>query len=130
MGCKARVARGLALAPLLMSSAIGAPFESATVRRIIDGKQVYINRQQAKVNQTAGRGQEISTGSSRTELLFDKRAIGFLGQNSLITLGEECFRLKSGRVLVNWSSEQLPGEQGAWSPRNHLRLEQHRGWWV
>jgi len=101
MGLGRRLMQGLAVAPMLLNSASAAPFESATVRRIIDGREVYIDRQQAKVNETADRGQQISTGSSRTELLFDKRAIGFLGQNSLITLGQECFRLKSGRVLVN-----------------------------
>ena len=86
---------------MLMSSAAAAPFESATVRRIIDGKEVYVDRQQAMVNDTANRGQQVSTGSSRTELLFDQRAIGFLGRNSLITLGQECFRLLSGQVLIN-----------------------------
>ena len=101
MGLGRRLMQGLVLAPMLLNSATAAPFESATVRRIIDGREVYIDRQQAKVNAKADRGQQISTGSSRTELLFDKRAIGFLGQNSLITLGQECFRLKSGRVLVN-----------------------------
>jgi len=111
MGLKARLSRGLALVPLLVNAAAAAPFDSATVRRIIDGRQVYINRQQAKVNQTAGRGQEISTGSSRTELLFDKRAIGFLGQNSLITLGQECFRLKSGRVLINGPQSSCLGSK-------------------
>jgi hypothetical protein len=111
MGFKARLSRGLALVPLLVNAAAAAPFESATVRRIIDGRQVYINRQQAKVNQTAGRGQEISTGSSRTELLFEKRAIGFLGQNSLITLGQECFRLKSGRVLINGPQSSCLGSK-------------------
>jgi len=101
MNLSKRLVQGLALAPFLVSSAIAAPFENATVRRIIDGREVYIDKQQAKVNETADRGQQISTGSSRTELLFDKRAIGFLGQNSLITLGKECFRLQSGRVLIN-----------------------------
>ena len=110
-GFKARLLSALAAAPLLIQSAGAAPFQNAKVRRIIDGRQVYINKQQAKVNQTASRGQEISTGSSRTELLFDQRAIGFLGQNSLITLGEECFRLKSGRVLVNGPQSSCLGSK-------------------
>ena len=101
MGLAWRLITSLGLAPMLMSSAAAAPFESATVRRIIDGKEVYVDRQQATVNDTANRGQQISTGSSRTELLFDQRAIGFLGRNSLITLGQECFRLLSGKVLIN-----------------------------
>ena len=101
MSLARRLIRCLSLAPMLMSSATAAPFESATVRRIIDGKEVYVDRQQAMVNDTANRGQQVSTGSSRTELLFDQRAIGFLGRNSLITLGQECFRLLSGQVLIN-----------------------------
>jgi hypothetical protein len=91
----------LALLAGCLGPALGAPFQNATVRRIIDGRQVFIDSQPARVNQTAGRGQQVRTGSSRTELLFDRRAIGFLGRNSLITLGQDCFRLSSGTVLVN-----------------------------
>ncbi len=79
----------------------GATFNQATVRRIIDGRDVFIDRRQAAVNQSADRGQEISTGRSRAELLFDRRALGFLGTNSLIKLGEDCFRLNRGQVLIN-----------------------------
>ena len=78
-----------------------APFNQATVRRIIDGRDVFIDRQPASVDQSAERGQEVSTGRSRAELLFDRRALGFLGTNSLIRLGEDCFRLNRGQVLVN-----------------------------
>ena len=56
-----------------------APFNQATVRRIIDGREVFIDSAPASVNQSAERGQEVSTGSSRAELLFDRRALGFLG---------------------------------------------------
>ena len=66
-------------------------FNTAKIQRIIDGKEVYIDRQEAKPNQTASKGQQVSTGRSRSELLFDQRAIGFLGQNSLITLGRNAF---------------------------------------
>ena len=86
---------------LLSPEAIAAPFNSATIRRIIDGREVFIDRRQAAVNQTAGRDQELSTGSSRAEVLFDRRALGFLGNNSLIRLGQDCFRLDRGQVLVN-----------------------------
>ena len=79
----------------------GASFNHATVRRIIDGRDVFIDRRPAAVNQSADRGQEISTGRSRAELLFDRRALGFLGTNSLIKLGEDCFRLNRGQVLIN-----------------------------
>jgi aryl-alcohol dehydrogenase-like predicted oxidoreductase len=96
--------RALALSAALCLLSLGAqaaPFQSATIRRIVDGKQVYIDAQQARVNQTAGKGQNLSTGNSRSELLFDRRALGFLGRNSQIRLGQECFRLSAGTVLIN-----------------------------
>lgn len=73
----------------------------ATIRRIVEGREVFIDRVQARVYQRAGAGQQLSTGKSRAELLFDRKAIGYLGKNSLITLGKECFSLSSGTVLVN-----------------------------
>ena len=88
-------------ATLLPAAAGAAPFNNATIRRIIEGREVFIDRKTATVNDTADRGQELSTGRSRAEVLFDRRALGFLGSNSLIRLGEECFRLDQGQVLVN-----------------------------
>ena len=88
-------------AALISPEAAAVPFNSATLRRIIDGREVFIDRRQASVNETADRGQELSTGSSRAEVLFDRRALGFLGNNTLIRLGEDCFRLDRGQVLVN-----------------------------
>jgi hypothetical protein len=81
--------------------AMAAPFQSATIRRIVEGKEVFIDKKPARIKQTADSGQELSTGKSRAELLFDRRALGFLGNNSLIKLGEECFRLDQGQVLIN-----------------------------
>jgi len=98
---KAMAMAGVLMAATLLPTAQAAPFQSATIRRIVDGKQVYIDAQQARVNQTAGKGQQLSTGNSRTELLFDRRALGFLGRNSQIRLGQECFRLSAGTVLIN-----------------------------
>ena len=66
-------------ASLLPAAADAAPFNNATIRRIIDGREVFIDKQQATVDDTADRGQELSTGSSRAEVLFDRRALGFLG---------------------------------------------------
>lgn len=86
-------------------------FNTAKIQRIIDGKEVYIDRQEAKPNQTASKGQQVSTGRSRSELLFDQRAIGFLGQNSLITLGQQCFRLNQGTVLINGNQRSCLGSK-------------------
>ncbi len=83
------------------AAAEATPFNNATIRRIIDGREVFIDRREATVDDTADRGQELSTGSSRAEVLFDRRALGFLGNNSLIRLGEDCFRLDRGQVLIN-----------------------------
>ena len=88
-------------ATLLPAATEAAPFNNATIRRIIDGREVFIDRQEASVDDSAARGQELSTGSSRAEVLFDRRALGFLGNNSLIRLGEDCFRLNRGQVLIN-----------------------------
>mgnify|MGYP001180523458 FL=1 len=88
-------------ATFLPVTASAASFNSATIRRIIDGREVFIDRREATVDDTADRGQELSTGSSRAEVLFDRRALGFLGNNSLIRLGDDCFRLDRGQVLIN-----------------------------
>ena len=91
--------------------ALAAPFSQATLRRMVEGREVFIDKQAARINQTAGRGQQISTGKSRAELLFDQRAIGYLGKNSLITLGQECFRLRTGSVLVNGPQSSCLGNR-------------------
>ena len=98
----------LSIAPLQV---LASEFNAATIRRMVEGRQVFIDRVQARVNQTAGRGQQVSTGSSRAELLFDRRALGFLGKNSLITLGQQCFRLQSGTVLVNGKQTSCLGSR-------------------
>ena len=86
-------------------------FETAKIQRIIDGNEVYIDREEAKPNQTATKGQQVSTGESRSELLFDRTAIGFLGRNSLITLGQRCFRLNQGSVLINGNQQSCLGSK-------------------
>ena len=101
--------------------AMAAPFQSATIRRIVDGKEVFIDKKQASIKQTADSGQELSTGKSRAELLFDRRALGFLGNNSLIKLGEECFRLDQGQVLINGPQSACLGSKVL-----HLALRQFK----
>lgn len=98
-------------AALAIPEASAAPFNSARIRRIIDGREVFIDKREAAVNQTADRGQELSTGRSRAEVLFDRRALGFLGNNSLIRLGEDCFRLDRGQVLINGPQNSCLGSK-------------------
>ncbi len=78
-----------------------AAFEQATIKRLVDGREVYIDGKAARVNEVARSGQQVRTGKSRAELLFDGRATGFLGRSSVITLGNACIRLSKGAVLVS-----------------------------
>jgi len=97
------------------SAAVGpvaaAPLTSAKVLRIVDGNQVFIDANQARINQTAGQGSLLSTRQSRAELLFNTRAIGLLGRTSVIRLGARCFRLDSGVVVVNGSQRACLGSR-------------------
>ena len=43
----------------------------------------------------------LRTGRSRARLLFDPTAIGLMGPDTMIKLGQRCFRSERGRVLVN-----------------------------
>jgi len=105
-----KLVSGLVLASSF-TSVQAAPFNDATIRRIVDGNEVFIDQRPAKINQQATRGQNVSTGRSRAELLFDRRALGFLGRNSLIRLGESCFKLQQGQVLVNGPQNSCLGNK-------------------
>ncbi|KZR77142.1 hypothetical protein [Prochlorococcus marinus] len=94
-----------------ISPAFASSLKQATIQRIVDGNEVYIDKNQARVKQSAKEGQQISTGSSRTELLFDRRALGYLGKNSLINLGEDCFSLSNGSVLINGTQRSCIGSK-------------------
>ena len=107
---------------LIPSAAEATPFQSARIRRIVDGREVFINRQPAQVNQQASKGQEVSTGLSRAELLFDRRA-WIPRKQQLDSPWESCFRLQQGQVLIN--EEQLYGQQSAGGARHHLRAHHH-----
>lgn len=87
---------GLALAP-----APARANEKATVREILDGKELYIDERQAQVKQTAITPQEISTRNSRAQLGFASGAAGRLNRFSQLRLGSTCFLLSKGQVLVS-----------------------------
>jgi hypothetical protein len=78
---------------------------------VVDGNQVYIDGRNARVNDVARSGQQLRTGSSRAELLFDNRATGFMGKSSVITLGNTCFRLSNGSVLVSGPQKACLGSK-------------------
>jgi len=72
----------------------------ATVKEIIDGTEVFIQNQQAKVNDVAQLRQRVRTGDARAELTFNTGVVARLSKNSILTVGE-CARLQRGTLLVN-----------------------------
>ncbi|XHX79858.1 MAG: hypothetical protein RBJ76_08020 [Stenomitos frigidus ULC029] len=72
----------------------------AKITQVLDSSQVYIQNKQAKLNDSAKRGQRVRTGKARAELTFNTGAIGRLAQNSVLTVGQ-CARLQQGALLVN-----------------------------
>ena len=91
--------------------AAAAPLTTAKVLRLVDGKEVFIDAGQARVNQIAGEGSLLSTRRSRAELLFNTRAIGLLGRTSAIRIGARCFRLDSGVVVINGTQRACIGSR-------------------
>lgn len=81
--------------------AMAAPYREAKVLEMLEGRQVFINNKPASLNQSAPTGSVVMTKKSRARLLFDRRAIGYLGSNSLIQLGAACFQLNQGNIVVN-----------------------------
>ncbi|OLP20279.1 hypothetical protein BST81_00620 [Leptolyngbya sp. 'hensonii'] len=75
--------------------------QSAVVAEIVDGSQVFIQNQQARVNDVAGLGQRVRTGQARTQLVFNTGAVARLAPNSSLTVGQKCARLQRGTLLIN-----------------------------
>jgi hypothetical protein len=73
----------------------------ATVTEILDGPQVFIETRQAKVRDVAKLKEQVRTGDSRTQLIFNTGAVGRLSQNAQVIIGDQCFRLRQGKILVN-----------------------------
>lgn len=91
--------------------AFSAPLSSVKVVRILDGTAVFVDKSPARVNQVAGKGGIISSLESRAELLFDRRAIGLLGKNTLIKVGSRCFEINSGVIVVNGTQNACIGSR-------------------
>jgi hypothetical protein len=75
--------------------------QTAVVQEILDGKELFIDREQARIKQQARSLQLISTGKSRGQLAFDGGAVGRLNRQSQLRLGSTCFLLDKGQVLVS-----------------------------
>ncbi len=89
-------------------SAIAQPVTRATLTQVLDGSDVFIQNRKAKVNDSATKGQRVRTGATRVQLTFDTGAIGRLGHNSVLTVGQ-CARLKKGTVLINGAMNGCSG---------------------
>ena len=78
-----------------------AATQSAVVQEILDGKELFIDQQPARVQQRALAPQLVSTGNSRGQLSFSSGAVGRLNRQSQLRLGSRCFVLDRGQVLVS-----------------------------
>ncbi|MEB3166040.1 MAG: FecR domain-containing protein [Cyanobacteriota bacterium] len=93
-----------ALLTLALLAALAPPAraaESAVIQEIIDGNQLYVDTRQAKVKQKATAPQQVSTQNSRGQLAFNSGAVGRLNRFSRLRLGQGCFLLDKGQVLVS-----------------------------
>jgi FecR protein len=90
----------LVLALLVTPLQAQTTINQAQIAEILDGSQVYIQDNQARVNDLATRGQRVRTGNSRTQLIFNTGAVARLSTNSVLTVGQ-CAQLQSGTLLVN-----------------------------
>ncbi|WP_413162118.1 hypothetical protein ACL6C3_24825 [Capilliphycus salinus ALCB114379] len=77
-----------------------AQIDLATVQEILDGEEVFIEEQQAKLEDRANLGQLIHTENSRAGLEFNNGAAGRIGTNSRVTVGQ-CIDIQQGQVVVS-----------------------------
>ncbi|MFM7675270.1 MAG: FecR domain-containing protein [Synechococcus sp.] len=98
-----RSAAALMLAAIALAATppLAQAAETATVQEILDGNQLYIDRQQAKLKARASAPQQVSTKDSRGQLLFSGGAAGRLNRFSLLKLGSSCFLMEKGQILVS-----------------------------
>lgn len=72
----------------------------ATISEIV-GSQVLIRTQQARIRDIARTGEQVRTTQARTQLTFNTGAVGRLGPNSALTVGQQCFQMQRGEILVS-----------------------------
>ncbi len=77
-----------------------AQINQAAVKEILDGEAVFIEQNPAKVEDKAEFGQVVNTQESRAGLEFNNGAMGRLGPNSAVTVGQ-CVEVKNGLLLVS-----------------------------
>lgn len=90
---------------LLVGQALGTlpaeASESAVVQEILDGNELFIDGKTAKVKQKATAPQKVSTQNSRGQIRFDSGAAGRLNRFALLKLGQGCFLIEQGQILVS-----------------------------
>jgi hypothetical protein len=77
-----------------------AQIDLAIIQEIIDGDQVFIQENQAKVEDKAEFGQVVVTKDSRAGVIFNNGASGRMDTNSQITVGQ-CVEIQQGKILVS-----------------------------
>jgi hypothetical protein len=100
---------GLFLSGILLCAGLVAltqePAQSAiklaTIVEVLDGNQVFIQNKPAQAKDIAQKDQQVRTGDSRTQLVFDNGAIGRLGKNAQLIVGSQCFQVQKGQILIN-----------------------------
>jgi hypothetical protein len=79
-----------------------AQIDLAIIQEIIDGDQVFIQDNLAKVEDKAEFGQVVVTKDSRAGVIFNNGASGRMDTNSKITVGQ-CVEIQQGQILVSGS---------------------------
>ena len=92
---------GLAAGLLLLGAGAARAVESAVVQEILDGKELFIDKQRAKLQDRAKAPQQLSTGASRGQIGFENGAAGRLSRFSQLRLGRGCFLIEKGQILVS-----------------------------
>ncbi|MDJ1182378.1 hypothetical protein [Roseofilum casamattae] len=77
-----------------------AQINQAEVNEILDSEDVFIEAETAKVEDKADFGQAVRTQEARAGLEFDNGAVGRLGSNSSVTVGQ-CVEVQNGQLLVS-----------------------------
>jgi hypothetical protein len=91
----------LAAALAWPSGSVASPAGSAVVQEILDGRELFIERRQAQVQERAFTPELVRTQKSRGQLGFAGGAAGRLNRFTQLRLGSTCFLLSSGQILVS-----------------------------
>ncbi len=83
------------------SGSVASPAGSAVVQEILDGRELFIERRQAQVQERAFTPELVRTQKSRGQLGFAGGAAGRLNRFTQLRLGSTCFLLSSGQILVS-----------------------------